>query len=86
MIYLLHFDRPISDSHTTQHYLGYSEEWENRVNQHRDGDGSRLCQVARNRGINFTVARLWIGDRDLERQLKKRKNSKRLCPICTGGK
>ncbi|MBE9178628.1 endonuclease [Oculatella sp. LEGE 06141] len=80
--YLLHFDRPISDRHTAQHYLGYSDNIENRITQHERGHGSRLCQVAKERDIGFIVAREWIGDRSLERQLKRQKNTPRLCWIC----
>jgi predicted GIY-YIG superfamily endonuclease len=82
-VYLLHFHQPISPNHTCQHYLGWANDWEYRIQQHRRGRGSRLCQVAQQRGIDFTVARLWIGDRSLERQLKRRKSSPRLCPLCS---
>ena len=81
-VYLLHFSQPISPDHTTQHYLGYSEDWEQRIAEHRAGTGARLTQVAKARGIRFVVAELWEGDRQLERQLKRRKEGPRLCPIC----
>lgn len=80
--YLLHFERPISDRHTTQHYLGWTDNLESRVNQHKSGAGSRLCQVAKDREIPFEVVRTWPGDRGLERKLKNRHASNRLCPIC----
>lgn len=83
-VYLLHFDRPISQHHTAQHYLGYSNSIPNRIRQHHKGQGSRLCQVAKERGIDFVLCRTWnLGDRMLERKLKSRKNSKKLCPVCT---
>ncbi|NJP11675.1 MAG: GIY-YIG nuclease family protein [Leptolyngbyaceae cyanobacterium RU_5_1] len=81
-VYLLHFDRLISPNHTTQHYLGFAENLENRISQHRNGSGSRLCAVAKERGIGFVLARTWEGDRQTERQLKRQKGSPRLCPIC----
>ena len=82
--YLLHFDKPISDRHTTQHYLGYSNDIPHRINQHRQGKGSRLCEVAKERQITFVIAQTWIGgDRQLETKLKSRKNSPKLCPFCT---
>ena len=82
--YLLHFDKPISDRHTTQHYLGYSNDIPSRINQHRQGHGSRLCEVAKERKIDFVIAQTWIGsDRQLEAKLKSRKNSPQLCPFCT---
>lgn len=84
-VYLLHFERPISPAHTAQHYLGYTERLRDRIEAHRRGQGSRLCAVARERGIGFEVARTWSkGTRRLERQLKQRKAAPRLCPICRG--
>lgn len=81
-VYLLHFDRPISDHHTTQHYLGWARHLPSRIAKHANGSGARLTQVARERGIGFTVARTWPGDRNFERTLKRRKYGPRICPIC----
>ncbi|RMH39844.1 MAG: endonuclease [Gammaproteobacteria bacterium] len=78
-VYLLHFDR--------QHYLGYTKRLRDRIEAHRQGQGSRLCAVATERGIGFEVARTWTkGTRQLERQLKRRKAAHRLCPICKAAK
>lgn len=82
-VYLIHFDRPISPKHTCQHYLGYAEDVEARIKAHRAGNGSRLCEVAAERGIGFRVVRIWPdGDRTFERKLKNRKNAPKLCPCC----
>ena len=81
-VYLLHFQRPISAEHTTQHYLGYTQDLVRRIEEHRAGRGSRLCEVAKEREIPFVLVRVWIGGRRLERQLKRRKNGPKLCPIC----
>lgn len=57
-IYLLHFDQPISERHTCQHYLGYTSGALNeRLAAHAAGTGARLTQVARSREIAWTVAR-----------------------------
>ncbi len=77
-VYLLRFDRPISEGHTTQHYLGYTRDLPARIEAHKTGQGARLCQVANERGIAFKVARIWRGDRELERQLKRRKCHRRI--------
>jgi predicted GIY-YIG superfamily endonuclease len=82
MVYLLHFDSPISENHTTQHYIGYADDVNARIKEHKAGHGARLTQVANERGIGFEVVRIWEGDRKYERQLKNRKNAPRLCPIC----
>jgi len=84
--YLLHFDKPISDRHTCQHYIGYtSKTLAQRIAEHRAGTGARLTQVAKERGIGFVVVRTWanVTKRD-ERKLKNRKGSNRFCPVCRG--
>lgn len=85
-VYLLHFERPISDRHTCQHYIGSADDLRKRLEQHRAGTGARLCQVAKERGIGFVLARVWMGGRELERRLKHRKEAPKLCPICNGTK
>lgn len=82
-VYLLHFDRPY---HHARHYLGYTSNLDQRIALHRKPNGSshhRLMQVIHAAGIGFSVARTWPeGNRALERELKRRKYSPRLCPIC----
>ena len=41
-VYLLHFSDRINPGHPTQHYLGYAEDLERRIKEHRVGRGSRL--------------------------------------------
>lgn len=83
-VYLLHFEKPISENHTTQHYLGYTTSLKKRIQEHHDGtSGVRLLQVAKEREINFTVVRIWRdGTRKLERSLKDGRHGSRLCPVC----
>ena len=82
LVYLLHFSRRISQRHTCRHYLGWCKNLAERIQSHKLGHGARLTAVAHERGITFTVARVWRGDRALERRLKRRKEGPRLCPIC----
>ncbi len=85
MVYLLHFERPY---HHAKHYLGFTDDLERRLEQHRAGDRNshhRLMQVIAAAGIGFVLARTWrTEDRHFERRLKKRKAATRLCPICSG--
>jgi predicted GIY-YIG superfamily endonuclease len=83
LVYLLHFERRISERHTCQHYLGWCKDLNKRLAMHRAGWGSRLTQVAIERGIGFEVVRTWAGSRELERLLKNRKHGGRLCPVCS---
>jgi predicted GIY-YIG superfamily endonuclease len=88
-VYLIHFDRPIGDLDNphgqARHYLGYTDDLETRLEAHRQGNGARLMEVITERGIGWAVTRTWCGDRGLERRLKNRHNSPKLCPICRGG-
>ena len=81
-IYLLHFERPICDTRPARHYLGWAKNLDARLTEHRNGTGARLPAAAAERGIGFTVAATWPGDRHLERRLKNRKNAPHFCPCC----
>ena len=83
-VYLLHFDKPISDKHTCQHYIGWTLHLPSRAIAHMRGYGARLTQVAQQRGIGFVIAATWPGDRHLERRMKNRKSAPRFCPLCLG--
>lgn len=80
--YLLHFNERICPTHPCQHYLGYTKDLDSRIREHKVGLGSRLCQVAKERGISFQVAEVWLGNRSLEHLLKRQKNAPKFCPIC----
>ena len=82
-VYILHFDKPISPDHTAQHYVGFTKDIDQRIRQHRKGKGSRFCAVAKERVIKFILAELLIGERDLEKAIKRQKNTKKFCPICS---
>lgn len=83
-IYILHFSRPICpDRHTCQHYTGSCTDLAVRIQSHKSGHGARLVQVANERGISFTVARVFVAaGRDAERWLKSMKNTPSYCPVC----
>ena len=78
-VYLLHFSQPFKHA---KHYMGFAEDIDTRLERHRAGNGSRLIAVITQAGIDFELARTWVGDRALERKLKQRKDAPRLCPIC----
>jgi predicted GIY-YIG superfamily endonuclease len=78
-IYLLHLSEPYKHA---KHYLGYTTNIEQRLDEHRKGQGARLLQVIIEVGLTFTLARTWQGTRKDERRIKNRKEAPRLCPIC----
>jgi len=85
-VYLLHFHTKL---HHAGHYLGSSSHLDTRLALHRAGNGARLMEVVSDAGISWELARLWECDcREaslaLERKLKHRHESPRLCPICRG--
>lgn len=78
-VYLLHFERKY---HHAQHYLGITDNLQQRLEVHRSGQGSPLVRAAVQSGISFQLAKTWQGDRYLERHLKSWHKSRQLCPIC----
>ena len=82
-VYLYHLAEPISNEHTSQHYLGWAPKLAGRDYHHKQGRGARFTQVAVERGIEFKLVRVWPGaDRNFERELKDQKNLAMLCPHC----
>jgi hypothetical protein len=83
IVYLLHFDRSYRHA---RHYIGFTQNLEQRLAEHRAGRGSPLIAAAVADGIDFQLAAIWEGDRHVERRLHRQKNARaRLCPICVGG-
>jgi predicted GIY-YIG superfamily endonuclease len=79
-IYLLHLDTPLRHA---RHYVGFAnDDLDARLERHAAGNGARMLAVCRERGITWTLARTWTGDRRFERALKRRKNAPLLCPVC----
>jgi hypothetical protein len=81
-VYLIHLDAPLSPKSASRHYIGYTKHVPSRMQQHARGRGARFMAVAKERGISWSIARIWPGDRGWERALKNRHDAPRLCPIC----
>ena len=89
-VYLIHLEAGLSEGpdprtgkeRLARHYIGYTRSLSDRVEHHRNGTGARFLAVANERGIAWDVVRVRKGgSRELEKQLKNRKNSARLCPV-----
>ena len=74
------------------HYIGWAPDTcpdgakfglEERIKRHRHNIGARLLKNANNAQVGWKVVRTWEG-RTLadERELKRWKNSKKICPLC----
>ena len=81
IVYLIHFGEAL---HHARHYIGVTNDLAERLKSHAAGQGARLMQVITDAGISWALARIWEGDRKIERQLKRRKNAARICPHCAG--
>jgi putative endonuclease len=85
--YLLHFDEAIGSPSNprgrAQHYLGHADRLDRRTLEHMRGRGAKITQALVERGIGFSVVRIWPGDRGFERKLKNKKDAPGLCPICS---
>jgi len=79
-VYLIHAERPLAHA---QHYLGWTQRLESRLDEHASGQGSPLLRAMTAEGIGWSVAKVWRRrTRTYERKLKNRKNARALCPVC----
>ncbi len=86
-VYLICFDRAIGDTDnpkgSASHYLGWADDVDARMAEHRAGRGARILAACVQLGIGFDVVRTWAGvDRNFERRLKRQHNAWRHCPRC----
>ncbi len=80
VVYLLHFHRPFNGP--MQHYVGFTDDLELRLEEHRNGTGSPTTRRAYSQRIRFTLARTWSpGSRQLERHIKDC-GPANYCPLC----
>jgi predicted GIY-YIG superfamily endonuclease len=83
-VYLIHFSTNYKHA---RHYAGWTPGTvEDRLNLHKSGNGSRLCQVVTDTGLELVLARVWDFKnaneaRRYERTIKKCGKAK-YCPIC----
>src|SRR5262249_51267783 len=82
-VYLIHFSEAYRHA---KHYMGFTDDLDGRLERHASGQGARLLAVLKSAGISWRCVRTWPGSRKLERQLKNRKETPRLCPVCAGEK
>ncbi len=80
MVYLLHYQFPLAHA---QHYLGNTSNLKKRIQRHRNGTSKAHLPMAFHKlGITFVVSKIWDGEFELEKRLKKQKNNRKLCPLC----
>ena len=87
-VYVLPVREPIGNPANrrarARHYIGWSPDPPKRIARHTAGQGAAIVRAVQARGIGFTVAVVWPGDRRLERKLKRRHDVPRWCPVCRG--
>lgn len=83
-VYLIHLARPVAEGRPAQHYLGYAANLAARIERHRANSGAAMLRAANLRGIPWEVVATWSAGRGGEVQFKRRRNHKKLCPICRG--
>ena len=86
-VYLVCFDALLGDLANPKgragHYLGWADDVDARMAEHRAGRGARILAACVQRGIAFHVVRTWAdADRSFERRLKRQHNAWKHCPRC----
>jgi hypothetical protein len=92
LVYLLHFNElyiPYPDAlpiACAGHYTGFAaggpRALERRLAKHGTCEGAKLMAAVARAGITWQLARVWPGDRTLERRLKIQGGASRRCPLC----
>ncbi len=79
-VYLLHLAEPFAHA---RHYLGWASpgNLHARLAHHGTERGANLLLHVAKAGITWELARTWPGDRNRERVLKARGQTRR-CPVC----
>lgn len=80
-IYILEFSEPLgSNRHSARFYLGYCEDdrLQMRLKEHYMGAGAKITRAAVQRGFGLRLVATFPGDRELERKLKRQKNTPRI--------
>lgn len=80
IVYLIHFSQPLGHA---RHYIGTTRVYASRMRAHKAGRGASILRACNERGVNWRVVRKWYGSRKKEKQLKARKDSASLCPVCS---
>jgi hypothetical protein len=91
--YLLHMSRPLGNLSNVraqaQHYSGWADDpagdgagLERRIAEHLAGRGAKITQAAVAAGIAIELVACWRAPLAFEKQLKRRKDAPRLCPVC----
>lgn len=80
-VYLIRLSEKLANH--AQYYIGFTTQHPiDRLQDHRNGKGSRMLAAAVNQGIEINIVRIWENQpKSFERDLKNRKNAKQLCPI-----
>lgn len=92
LVYLLHFSDPYMPypgapaCACARHYTGFAaggpQQLKRRLAKHGTASGARLMLAVKEAGIDWKLARVWVGDRGLERRLKVQGGASRRCPLC----
>lgn len=79
-VYLLHFGRK---HYHARHYVGYSGDYRYRLIDHVRGAGSPLVYAVARSGNPIILSVIWKdAPRELEKEIKRRRNHKFYCPWC----
>lgn len=76
-VYIIRLDKPLSEKHTSQFYVGWTRHFSRRMKHHAAGTGARFLAAAKRKGIGWRVVWQQAGTPELEKQIKRWKSTKK---------
>lgn len=83
MVYILEFDKPLGNPNNprgqARYYVGSCEDhrYRERMEEHESGRGAAITRAAAAQGIGWKTAFILPGCREVEKAIKRRKNTPR---------
>lgn len=76
-VYIIRLDKPLSEKHTSQFYVGWTRKFDRRMAHHSAGTGAKFLAAAAKRGIGWKVVWQKPGTPADEQRIKRWKSTRK---------
>lgn len=76
-VYIIRLDKPLSERHTSQYYVGWTCKFDKRMKHHAAGTGAKFLAAAKRKGIGWRVVFTMPGTPADEQRIKRWKSTRK---------